>query len=242
MYFYLILALQGYCIYHLVKNKNEYYWIFLIIFLPVVGSIIYLISKVYNKRDAEIIQNEITTIINPTKKINDLQKKLDFSETFKNRVDLADAYFEMNDFRNALNHYETSIESSFKNDFYVLKQLIKTSFGLEDFPKTIEYSERIRNKFEFRGSYEQFLYGLALEKMQKTQEAENELKQINNPNSNYEERLGYAKFLLRNKKETQAEELLEELIREYKYMVKDNKRRYKVIIVEAEKLLKNINN
>jgi hypothetical protein len=88
MHYYLIIALQAFCIYHLYKNKNEYYWIFIIIFLPVLGSLIYLIVNVYNKRDAEKIQEGLATIINPTKRITDLERKLGFSDTFQNKINL----------------------------------------------------------------------------------------------------------------------------------------------------------
>jgi len=112
MHYYLIVALQAFCIYHLYKNKNEIYWYFLIIFIPILGSLIYIIVKVYNRRDADKIQQELTTIINPTKHINDLIKKLEFSETFQNKVNLADAYFDMGGFKNAINHYEDAIRTT----------------------------------------------------------------------------------------------------------------------------------
>ena len=88
MLYYLTIALQGFCIYHLIKNKNEYYWIFLIIFIPVIGSAIYLVSQVYNKRDTNIIKENLTSVLIPTKKVKDLEKRLQFSETFQNRLDL----------------------------------------------------------------------------------------------------------------------------------------------------------
>lgn len=110
MYFYLIIALQGFCIYHMYKNRNPYYWAFLILFLPLVGCIIYFITQVYNKRDAEKISNEIAHVINPTKKVKDLEKRLEFSESYQNRVNLADAYIEIKDYNNAIPHYLEALE------------------------------------------------------------------------------------------------------------------------------------
>ena len=95
MVFYLVIALQVFCLYHYYKNRGPYYWVFVILFLSALGCIIYLILEVYNKRDAEKITNEITHIINPTKKIKDLEKQLQFSESYQNRVNLADAYLEI---------------------------------------------------------------------------------------------------------------------------------------------------
>ncbi|WP_242202541.1 hypothetical protein [Aestuariivivens insulae] len=89
MYWYLIIALQAYCLYHFYKHRTNYYWVFLILFFPLIGCIIYIILKVYNRQDAEKISNEITHIINPTKKITDLEKRLQFSESYQNRINLA---------------------------------------------------------------------------------------------------------------------------------------------------------
>ena len=114
MPYYLILILQGYCIYHAYKNGSAYYWYFLIMFLPVVGCVIYLVTQVYNRRDAEKIQEELVAVINPTKKIKDLEKRLQFSETYQNRVNLADALLDIKDYKNAITHYQEALKDSSK--------------------------------------------------------------------------------------------------------------------------------
>ncbi len=240
MYYYLILALQGYCIYHLIKNRNSYYWIFLILFIPVIGSIIYIVTQVFNKNDVDKIQNELTTIINPTKKIKDLEAQLQFSETFQNRVNLADAYFEIKDFGNASKHYQASLKDNFQNDFYVVKQLIASYFELNDYENVLQYSEKIKGNSEFENSIAQFLYGLALDKVGNSDEAEVELRKIDTRYSNYNERLILAEFLLKKGKKDDAKEILQEISTESQHMNKDNRRIYRSTIVQVEKLLKEI--
>ena len=240
MYYYLILALQGYCIYHLIKNKNSYYWIFLILFIPLIGSIIYIITQVFNKNDVENIQSEITTIINPTKKISDLEAQLQFSETFQNRINLADAYFEIKDFNNASTHYLALLKDNFKNDFYVIKQLIASYFELTDYENVLQYSEKIKNNSEFENSVTQFIYGLSLDKVGKIEEAEVELRKIDTRYSNYNERLILAEFLLEKGEKDDAKEILQEISIESQHMKKDNKRIYRATIIQVEKLLKEI--
>ncbi len=237
MAFYLIIALQAFCLYHLYKNRNPYYWAFLIFFIPVIGCIIYLITQVYNKRDAEKITNEITHIINPTKKVRDLEKQLQFSESYQNRMNLADAYLEIKDYNNAILHYLEALEDSSQNDFYVIKQLIEAYFNIEDCEHVILYVERIKDHPEFKKSRTQFLYGLALERIGKLEEAEENLKQIDIRYSFYDERLIYAKFLLSKDKKEAAKEVLEDLSTESQYMTKPNKRIYRATILEVEKLL-----
>lgn len=69
MYYYLIVVLQVFCIYHAYKNGKPYYWYFLIFFIPILGSIIYSITQVYNKTDAEKISAESHHITKPNRRI-----------------------------------------------------------------------------------------------------------------------------------------------------------------------------
>ncbi|MCF7560504.1 hypothetical protein L3X39_07630 [Sabulilitoribacter multivorans] len=241
MYYYLILALQGYCIYHMYKNRNPYYWVFLILFLPLIGCVIYLITQVYNKRDAEKITSEITSIINPTKKVRDLEKRLEFAETYQNRLNLADAYLEIKDYNNAIPHYLEALKDTSQNNFYATTQLIEAYFNIEDCDKVIDYAEKIKDHPEFKKSRTQFLYGLALERIGNIEEAETNLRQIDIRYSYYEERLILAKFLLSIKKDEEAVEILKEVYKESQHMTKPNKRIYRATILEIEKLLKELN-
>jgi hypothetical protein len=111
---------------------------------------------------------------------------------------------------------------------------------LENYEKVVTYAEQIKNKFEFKTSYSQLLYGLALEKLKRVREAEDQLRQLDIPNANYEERLAYAKFLLRHDKKEEALELLQEIQTESKYMIKANQRKYSHTIQEITRLLKEL--
>ncbi len=240
MHYYLIVALQAFCIYHVYKNHKPYYWFFLIFFIPVIGSLIYIITQVYNKNDAEKIQDEITSIINPTKKIKDLEKKIEFSDTYTNRIELADAHVQNNNMPNAIMNYKKTLEDKDQNDLYARQQLILCYFQLKDYVGVVEHSEVILPKSEFKGSKQQFCYGLALKELGKLEKAEVQLKQIDRPYSNYEERLELAKFYLESNRSTKGEDLLNEIYAESQYMTKPNRRIYKTIIAEVERLLKSL--
>ena len=237
MYYYLIVALQVYCIYHMYKNRNPFYWALLIIFLPLIGCAIYLITQVYNKQDAEKITSEITHIIHPTKRITDLEKRLQFSETYQNRVNLADAYLENKDYIKALPHYLEALKDSSQNDFYVASKLVEVYFLAEDYNNVVLYAEKIKDRMEFKKSRTQFIYGLAQEKLGHFESAESNLREIDIRYSFYEERLTLAKFLISREKVADAKEILEEVQNESQNMTKTNKRVYRATIQEVEKLL-----
>ncbi|CAH8283931.1 hypothetical protein EV196_103403 [Mariniflexile fucanivorans] len=237
MPYYLILILQAYCIYHAYKHGNAYYWYFLILFIPVLGCIIYLITQVYNKRDAEKIQEDIVSVINPTKKIKDLEKRLQFSETYQNRVNLADALLDLKDYKNAIPHYLEALKDGSQSDFYVTEKLVAANYGMEDYNKVIFYAEKIQDQDEFKKSRAQFLYGLALEKLGDFEAAELNLRKIDIRYSFYNERLVLAKFLISRDKTADAKEILEEIKIESQNMTSPNKRLYRTTIHEVEKLI-----
>ena len=128
MHYFLIIALQAYCIYHVLKYRRPYYWILLILFLPVLGSAIYLITQIYNRPNVNRIQEEIVSIVNPAKKVKDLEKRLDFSDTYQNRVDLADAYLDIKQYDQAINHYLQALEDKAQNGFYVITKLVEAYY------------------------------------------------------------------------------------------------------------------
>lgn len=236
MYYYLTIALQVYCFYHVYKNRNPYYWYFIIFFIPVFGSIVYLITQVYNRHDAKKITSGLTHMINPTKKVKDLERQLQFAETYQNRVNLADAYLEIKDFDSAITYYLQALEDDFENDLYVIKQIMEAYFHTEDFNNVILNAQKIENHPEFKKSRAQFLYGLALERVGKLEEAESNLKAIDIRYSFYNERLVFAKFLISQNRIEDAKTILDEIYMESKNMTKPNLKLFRPTILEVEKL------
>ncbi|WP_438711477.1 hypothetical protein ACSTS3_01740 [Aquimarina muelleri] len=240
MQYFLIIALQGFCIYHAIKNKNNYYWFFVIVFLPVIGSVIYLFSQVFNKKDLDEVQKEVVNVINPTKRISDLQKQLDFADTFQNRTNLADVLLETGDYANAIKEYEIAINENYNKDVGVVKKLIEGYSNLKNYDKVISCAEHIMVKPHFKGSRSQFLYGLALEEKQQSEKAEEQLRQIDQRYSNYKERYVLTQFLIGKGKIEDAKEILSEIITESDNMSKPNKNKYHAVVNDVKKLVASI--
>ncbi|MFK5971877.1 MAG: hypothetical protein QM485_01220 [Flavobacteriaceae bacterium] len=237
MYFYLIVALQVFCIYHCYTNRNSYYWIFAILFVPAIGSLLYLFLNVYKKNDIDSVQANITAAINPTKKIKDLEQKLKFIDTFENRSALADAYLEAGMYEDAIENYEVSLKGTFQNDFYVISRLEEAYYFFSQFDKSMEYALKIVDNPKFKKSRAGYLYALALEKTGDITKAEEYLTEFDAPYSKYQERLELAKFYIRNEKPDKAKELLNEMMSESEGMSKTGYREYGTTIKKAKELL-----
>ncbi len=240
LYYYLIIALQIYCFYHVYKTGRPFYWYLLILFLPLIGCAIYLITQVMTKKETQSFQAKVTDTINPTKRLKGLQNRLEFSDTFENRINLADAYFEAGEFQNAVIHYEFTLQDRIQNDTYARKQLIACYTQLKDYDAVINQAEQLLDKPEFYGTLPEFYYGFALYQNGHLDQAEEHLKSIDKPYSNYEARLELAKFYLETDQHSKGKELLTEISAEADYMTEPNRKLYRKTILEVEQLLKNL--
>ncbi|PWK19341.1 hypothetical protein LX92_04194 [Maribacter polysiphoniae] len=237
MYYYFIIALQGYCLYHCFVNKNQFYWYFVILFLPLLGSLLYLFLYVFQKQDIGKVQEGLTAVINPTKKIADLEKKLDFSDTFENRVALADAYLGSEQYEKAIELYKSSLKGTFKKDYYAISNLIEALYYSEQYAEVIAKIKVIEDSPRFKKSKAMFLYGLALEKTGDIAKAETLLEQFNAPYSRYQERLGLAKFYIRNGQTEKARTILNDISTESVGMSKPSYKLHQEYIKKAKEML-----
>ena len=240
MYFYLIVALQAYCLYHAFKNRKPIYWYFLIFFIPLLGSIIYLITQVFNQNDVDKIQEDITTALNPTKKIKELEAKIQHIDTYANRIDLADAYFKLGDFPKAILNYKKTLEDEVQDRTYATEQMMFSNFELKNYKEVIHQAETIKDTTEFKDSKAQFCYGMALKEDGDFKKAEIQLKQADKPFSNYKERLELAKLYLETDREAEAKPLLEELSYESNRLTIPNQKLYRETLQEIDRLLKTL--
>lgn len=236
MLYYLTIALQAYCVYHCFTNRNSYYWIFAIIFLPVIGSLLYIFMNIINKQGIDKVKGDITSVINPSKKIADLEKKFQFSATFENQVALADAYLEAKMFDKAIENYESSLKDVFLNDHYAMSKLVEAYYYSSQSDKALVVAEKLKDQIKFKKTKASFLYALALEKEKKIDKAEEFLAFFNAPYSHYEERLELAKFYIRNGKLESATALLNEIVQESERMSKPSYKQNSAIIKKVKEL------
>ncbi|AUC86421.1 hypothetical protein CW731_14530 [Polaribacter sp. ALD11] len=161
-----------------------------------------------------------------------------FSNTFQNKINLADAYLQNKDFENAILNYEKALQGNFKDEPYTLNKLITCYFEIKNFDKVISYSEKINLERDFKDTF--YFYGLALEQKGFVEKAENQLIKIDKRYSNYEQRIEFSNFYIRNNKEEKAKEILLEIIDELKSMSKENFRKHSLLYTDAQKKLNEI--
>jgi hypothetical protein len=223
--FYIItIALQAICVFHCVRKGRQSNWIWLIVFLPLIGSLIYLFTEIFTHREMAQLQSGVGSVFNPGGSIRKLEENLRFSDTFANKVALADAYLAAGQTDRAIALYQSSLEGNFDENEHVLQQLIIAYFQVKRYDEIIPIAKKIYKLPQFARSRAHVLYATALDYTGHPELAEKEFRQLKSRFSNYEARYQYGRFLVRNSRPDDARQVLSEMLGETSHLSSREKR------------------
>jgi len=224
-YYYIILALQAICVFHCVRKGRTNNWIWLIVFLPLIGCLVYIFTEMFNRRDIQNVQSGVTTVFNPGGSVRKLENNLRFSDTFANRIALADAYLSTGETDRAIQLYESSLTGNFTENEYVLSQLIIAYYQKKRYDDIIPIGRKIYGLPQFARSRSHILYAAALGYTGHYSEAEKEFKTMKGRFANYEARYYYALLLAGTDRVNDARTLFAEMLSEASHL-SSRERRY----------------
>jgi hypothetical protein len=213
-YSYIIIGLQAICVLHCVSKGRQNKWIWLLVFLPLIGCLIYIFTEIFTRQDIQQVQSGMTSILNPNGSVRKLEENLRFSDTFTNRLRLADAYLANGNVDKAIELYESSLSGNFTNNEYVLAHLIMAYYQKERYEDIIPIGKMIYNAPEFPRSKAHILYAAALGYLGHTEEAEKEFKTMKSRFANYEARYYYALLLSGTNRVREARHLFAQMLEE----------------------------
>ena len=124
-FYYIELCLQALCAIHCVRRGTQNKWLWIIVFLPVVGSLIYIFSELRLGRSIRNPGIDLAAVVNPGGKIKKLEDNLRFTDTFDNKIKLADAYLAAGYTDKAVELYEKSLTGAFAENEHGIAQLRK---------------------------------------------------------------------------------------------------------------------
>ena len=118
---------QALFIIHVIKNRKEGYWIFLLLFIPIAGGLAYLVVEVLPdlRRSSPVksVSKSLSNVIHPTKRLEELRFALDESDTVSNRMRYADELCSHGDMDKAIELYRSCLRDQFKDDDEIKKRL-----------------------------------------------------------------------------------------------------------------------
>lgn len=232
-YYYLILGLQAFCVLHCVRRGTQGKWIWLIVFLPLIGAGIYLYTEVLSKKDMGKVQVNLGSMINPGGRIKDLEKKLEFSDTFDNRVALANALMLSGDIERATELYESSLVGVFSDNQYVLSRLVVAYFEKGRYDDVLRIADKVKQHADFRKTHAHMLYAMTLDRTGRPEQAETEFQMMLGRFANFEARYQYGEFLIRANRPQDAQNVFGEILKEAAHMSAGERRNHQVWISKS---------
>jgi hypothetical protein len=127
-YFPLVLPylLQLLCIVHIVRTGREYFWIYIIIFVPIVGGLAYIVVEILPSlirgrgrglaRSPSTYVDIVVRSISPTARLKRFERDVVFSPTHDNKRILADEYLACGDHEKALAIYQALASGTWSKD------------------------------------------------------------------------------------------------------------------------------
>jgi len=240
-YYAIIIVLQAICVIHCLKNKTSNNWIWLIIFLPLIGCLIYFFSEILTRSQIRNFQSGFGEMISPSGSIKKLEDNLRFSDTFQNRVSLADAYLQNCQYEKAIELYESSLNGVFSENEYVLSQLIPAYNQQKRYSDIIRCAEKIYSRPQFQRSKAHIFYAVTLAETGMTEKAEAEFLKMNMRFSNFGARFYYAQFLESHKRTQEAKNILFDLIDEFPRLTHVERRENREWFMKAKNYMNQLN-
>jgi len=218
-YSYIVVGLAVFCGIHSYRRGTLNRWILWLIFLTVVGSLYYLFSEVLsNKRSFVKPTNYAPKAIASGAGIRKLEEELRFTDTFANRIKLADAYLASGQTDKAVELYTASLTGAFSENEHVMQQLIVAYYEQQQYEQIIPLAKKLYKLPQFARSKSHLLYALALENLGQTEQAENEFKTMKGRYSNFEQRYQYGLFLMRAGRDDEAWQLFTDMLNEEQHL------------------------
>ena len=234
------IILQAICVMHCLAKGSQQRWIWIIIFLPVIGCIIYFFTEIVSANQVRGWQSGVGSLLGSVGRIGRLENNLRFADTFNNRVMLADAYLAVGRTDEAIELYTSSLTGAFTENEYVIKQLIRAYSEKERYAGVIMMARKLYGRPQFARSKEHVLYARALAYTGDVTAAEQEFMKMKGRFADFEARYQYGLFLRGMGREKEARLVFEDITGEASHLSSRERRDNRVWIVKAKEELKKV--
>ncbi len=174
-YYYLVGIVQVIFIFHAIKT-NRKDWLYLLIFLPLVGAVIYFVREILPGLRTDKIATDVQYTINPTGRIKDLERTLRVADTDANRLNLAAEYARQRQYTRAIELVRSCLTGIYEHDPGMMLELARLLFQDNQFAESVQYFEKAlkekNNRFD--KPEDDLLYARALEGNGQMEKAETE--------------------------------------------------------------------
>jgi hypothetical protein len=238
MFYIITIVLQAICVIHSIRKGTQQKWIWIIVFLPLVGALAYIFTEMFSKGDLQQVQSGVVHAINPGGIIKKLEERLRFADTFQNRILLADAYLQGGFTDKAIELYENSLVGNFSENEHVLMQLCLAYTSKGQYEKTIEAAKKVSKVPQFLRSSSHVAYAIALGKAGMPDASETEFRKMSGKFANYEARYHFGVMLKEHNRPDEARQIWQQMVDEKQHISGTEKKFHKQWIQAAQDALR----
>ena len=123
---------------HMIKRNKPFVWLWLIVFLPYIGGLVYFIMEVLpeliHSQSVSNMGSAIDGRFHPNKKIEDLEHLVKRQGTISNIVQLADAYSEAGNYEKAVELYKSCLQGPYEHDGEIQFKIVNSLFRAVNIP------------------------------------------------------------------------------------------------------------
>ena len=213
-----VILLQAFCLYHAYSNRVEQKWYYIIIFLPLIGSVLYLYHHFYSRDNLDLVTEGVKKTLNPNYTVEKLTEKAQVADTISNKIRLADEFKNSGQLDQAIVLYESCLTGFNAEDPEVIKKLLLTYYEAEQYDKVLPFSNLISSNKSFVNSDAKLAVAWSLFYTGDVEGAEQLFKELDLRYSNHAYRYEYALFLTDVGRADDARKKLEELVDEIDLM------------------------
>ena len=213
----LTLLLQFTCGYHAVKTGRVSPWLYIIIFLPVIGSLIYLFAELLpdlqHSRAGQQVASDIAKVANPQKRLRELARNLERADTVENKKVLAEECIEHEMFDEAIDLYERALQPPYEHDPALLLGLARAQYGAGQWTGCVASLDMLQeHNPDFYSTDGHLLYAKALTEAGQLDDAFHEYAYLIDHYPGEEAKCRYAILLEQVGDATKAQELYRDIV------------------------------
>jgi hypothetical protein len=217
---FMLLIQIGFAV-HAIRHGHPLFWVFLIIFLPLLGTILYLVMvlvpEVIQSRTARRGSKALWRTLDPQKDLRRRREALEISDTIGNRSALAQEYLKHGMLDEAIALYESSLTGIYRTDPTLLLGLAKALVEANNFERARDTLETLFGANpEFENQEAHLLYARSLEAVGELDRALHEYRALAKYSAGAEAKCRHALLLKRLGKTSEARTLFEDILKDAK--------------------------
>lgn len=198
---------------HVVKTGRNTIWIWIIVMLPLAGTLAYLIVEVLPGLSRGNAGRKMSTVINPNRDINAASRQYSISDTTENTKRLAEEYFAKGDYADAKSHYQKCLSGPYATDPNLMFGLAKSDYELANFNDVkATLDNLIAANPDFKNQDAHLLYARTLVSLGQTSDALHEFEVLHQYYAGPEASFYYAECLASVDKKLEAQEILQQIL------------------------------